>query len=182
MRYEGQNYEQEIPVPDGEFSDEALAQILERYHELHEEFYGYRFDGVPIEMVRLLVTRAGRRAASCRLSAQQTRRGGRARDEPRRRGPLPGDRLPVHAGRRPRRARTRGRRSPGPLVVESMDTTVVVPPGWTAHSDEAASSSSRARAQRRASAAERAERGGPERRQMSPGGLAASATGWIPSC
>ena len=56
MRYEGQNYEQEIPVPDGPFDDAMLELVLERYHELHHEFYGYRLDGLPVELVRLLVT------------------------------------------------------------------------------------------------------------------------------
>jgi len=49
MRYQGQNYEQEIPVPEGPVD---LAQTVEGYNRLHEEFYGYRFDGIPIELVR----------------------------------------------------------------------------------------------------------------------------------
>jgi N-methylhydantoinase A len=35
----------------------------------------------------------------------------------------------------PRSALAGGESRPGPLIVESMDTTVVVPPGWTVSSD-----------------------------------------------
>ena len=59
MRYEGQNYEQEVPVPNGDFDDAELADCYERYHQLHESFYGYRFDAVPIEMVRIGVAVSG---------------------------------------------------------------------------------------------------------------------------
>jgi N-methylhydantoinase A len=136
MRYEGQNYEQEIPVPDGEITAEVLAGILERYHELHHEFYGYRLDGLPVELVRLTVTAtAADKHEMPALSLDV--RGQTATAEP------PGARTAdVYFGDEfqstPVVARSEfvggGSRS-GPLIVESMDTTVVVPPGWSVESD-----------------------------------------------
>ena len=55
MRYQGQNYEQEVIVPPGVIDDAALTAIYADYDRLYEEFYGYRLDGIPIELVRLTV-------------------------------------------------------------------------------------------------------------------------------
>ena len=136
MRYEGQNYEQEVPVQDGEITADVLTEILERYHELHHEFYGYRLDGLPVELVRLTVTAtAADKQEIPSLSLDV--RGQTATTEP------PGARTAdVYFGDEfqstPVVARSEfvggGSRS-GPLIVESMDTTVVVPPGWSVESD-----------------------------------------------
>jgi N-methylhydantoinase A len=136
MRYEGQNYEQEIPVPAGEVTPELVASVLDRYHELHDEFYGYRLDGLPVELVRLVVTATAADTASIpplRLDV----RGQASTVAP------PGTRtadvhfadgfVPTPVVARPQLIGA-GRRE-GPLIVESMDTTVVVPPGWTVESD-----------------------------------------------
>lgn len=137
MRYEGQNYEQEITVPDGDITPEALDAILGRYHDLHEEFYGYRLDALPVELVRLTVTvTAAEKAGIPSLSLEV--RGQAASEEP------PAARtVDVHFGdafqTTPVVARSElvgvELRS-GPLIVESMDTTVVVPPGWTVQGDD----------------------------------------------
>jgi N-methylhydantoinase A len=123
-------------LPGGPITAEVLAGILERYHELHNEFYGYRLDGLPVELVRLTVTAtaaAGHEMPPLSLDV----RGQTATSEP------PGARTAdVYFGddfhSTPVVSRSDfvggGRRS-GPLVVESMDTTVVVPPGWTVESD-----------------------------------------------
>jgi N-methylhydantoinase A len=136
MRYEGQNYEQEIPVPAEEITDQVLAEIFERYHQLHHEFYGYRLDGLPIELVRLTVTATAADAQEVPPLSLDVR-GQTAAAEP------PGARTAdvyFGDGFQPTQVVARsefvggGSRS-GPLIVESMDTTVVVPPGWTVESD-----------------------------------------------
>ena len=127
MRYQGQNYEQEVELPGGALDDAALESTLERYHRLHEEFYGYRFDGVPIEMVRLKVTASGEDTTLPDLVPL----GGEASDDERvvdvyfeQGGFQP---TPVV----PRTSLAAGRRE-GPMIVHSLDTTVVVPPNWVA--------------------------------------------------
>jgi N-methylhydantoinase A len=133
MRYEGQNYEQEVPIPEGDFTAETLIDTLERYHQLHQGFYGYRFEGVPIEMVRLLVTVLGGEPKLPPL--KHTDSSGTAEERV----------TQVHfpdTGFVDTPAVSRGDLGPGssregPLVVESMDTTVVVPPGWSVSTDPA---------------------------------------------
>jgi N-methylhydantoinase A len=136
MRYEGQNYEQEIPVPEGELDEQALGSIYHRYHDLHEEFYGYRLDGLPIELVRLTATVTAAEPAGIPELSLDTR-GGAGEVEP------PGSRtVKAYFGDGfqdtpvvPRAELVGAEPRQGPLIVESMDTTLVVPPGWTAHSD-----------------------------------------------
>jgi N-methylhydantoinase A len=138
MRYEGQNYEQEIPVPDGTLDDAMLEQVLERYHELHHEFYGYRLDGLPVELVRLLVTATAHGAGALPSLSLDVRGRTAAPEAAEERT------ADVHfadGGFRPtpvvaRSALAGTGERPGPLIVESMDTTVVVPPGWTISSDD----------------------------------------------
>jgi N-methylhydantoinase A len=136
MRYEGQNYEQEISVPEGEVTQQALEAIFERYHHLHHEFYGYRLDGLPVELVRLTVTVTAAEGAAIPDLSLETR-GGVADQEPpdaRSVEAYFGDGFettPVV----PRSELVSAGPRPGPLIVESMDTTVVVPPGWTVQSD-----------------------------------------------
>ncbi len=134
MRYEGQNYEQEIPAGDAEFSEQLLVETFERYHQLHQDFYGYRFEGVPIEMVRLLVTVVGEEPALPPLTpethADEATRARTAEVHFPQTGYVA---TPVVGRGELAPGTTKG----GPLVVESMDTTIVVPPGWSLHSDDA---------------------------------------------
>jgi N-methylhydantoinase A len=130
LRYQGQNYEQEVAVPAGELSGETLAAVYEEFARLYEAFYGYRLDGIPIELVRLQVVVTGEALtlASDVMGA----------------GPDPS--LPAAGAERPvwfpeqgfvaaavlrREALEAGATLAGPLVVEEMDSTIVVPPGWS---------------------------------------------------
>ena len=97
----------------------------------YEEFYGYRLDGIPIELVRL----HGRRGARASLPSLRLdeRRRGRRRARPSRAAtstsPATGF-VPTPVVRREELA-AGDASATGPLIVESMDSTVVVPPGWS---------------------------------------------------
>ena len=60
MRYSGQNYEHEVPVPDGALTTETLQSLFGEFHRLHEQFYGYSISGETIELIRLSATVLGR--------------------------------------------------------------------------------------------------------------------------
>ena len=55
MRYWGQNYEQDVPMPDGDVTPDLLQQTLDAFHRLHEQFYGYVIGGETIELIRFNV-------------------------------------------------------------------------------------------------------------------------------
>ena len=59
MRYWGQNYEQDVPMPPGAVTPELLERTLEAFHRLHEQFYGYSITGEVIELIRFNVTVSG---------------------------------------------------------------------------------------------------------------------------
>src|SRR3954464_12018640 len=59
MRYWGQNYEQDVPMPPGAVTPELLELTLEAFHRLHEQFYGYSITGEVIELIRFNVTVSG---------------------------------------------------------------------------------------------------------------------------
>jgi N-methylhydantoinase A len=54
-RYVGQNYEQEVQVPNDGVGD-LMQMLLERFHAQHETNYGYRLPDAPMEIVHLSAT------------------------------------------------------------------------------------------------------------------------------
>jgi N-methylhydantoinase A len=126
LRYQGQNYEQEVPVPAGAVTAETLRALLEDFARLYEGFYGYRLDGIPIELVRLSVVATGEvGTAGASIASHEG-----AAEESARNVFYPGrDYVETPVVRRS--ALSPGERREGPLVVEEMDSTIVVPPGWS---------------------------------------------------
>ena len=51
MRYSGQNYEQEIPLPPGDIDVTTLTAALDEFHDFHHRFYGYSFREEVIELM-----------------------------------------------------------------------------------------------------------------------------------
>jgi N-methylhydantoinase A len=131
LRYQGQNYETEVPVPLGDLAAEALLGVYAEFGRLYEEFYGYRLDGIPIELVRLQVVVAGETPSFDVVRSDQpptpTGTGEREVWFPER------GFLPTPIVRREQIAA--GATRDGPLVVEEMDSTIVVPPGWRLQSE-----------------------------------------------
>lgn len=63
MRYLGQNYGSDIPVPTtegGQLGREHIDMILESFHEVHRRLYGYTIPDEVIEFVNFKVTAVGR--------------------------------------------------------------------------------------------------------------------------
>ena len=127
MRYQGQNYEQEVPFPEAELDDGALRAAYERYGQFYEDFYGYRLDGIPIELVRLAVIATGETPSFPRLPGVPEPSDTEARE---RDVFFPGGGF-VSTRIVRREALAPGDELVGPAVVEFMDSTVVVPLEWT---------------------------------------------------
>lgn len=56
MRYLGQNYEEEIPIPDGKLTAESLPDLLAAFESHYEATYGYRIPAEIIELVQFNVS------------------------------------------------------------------------------------------------------------------------------
>ncbi len=59
LRYAGQNFELSIPCPALPLAAKDLDEIAGRFHAAHEQAYGFRQEGEPIEFVSLRVKLAG---------------------------------------------------------------------------------------------------------------------------
>jgi len=59
MRYLGQNYEQDITVPPGPITAASLRDVMRRFDEQHEQFYGYHIPGETMEFVHFKVSAIG---------------------------------------------------------------------------------------------------------------------------
>ena len=134
MRYVGQSYELSIPFVEGRVAD-ALETMLRDFHAEHERAYGFAAPGEPVEFVTLRLTAVGNIA------------------KPKLRG-LPAGGGDVAAARRtvrqvyfaesggfvdcPSYDRYRlpaGGVIDGPAIVEEMDSTTVIHPGFRAEVD-----------------------------------------------
>jgi 5-oxoprolinase (ATP-hydrolysing)/N-methylhydantoinase A len=127
VRYRGQNWSIPVDFPDGM----PLAELVERFEAEHERLYGTRLEpGSPVDVRALRLVALGPPASDNLFFA----------DAPlvtpgaTRRAYFDGELVdvPVRA-----RASLAGEPLPGPLLVDEYDTTIVVPPGWTAVLDEA---------------------------------------------
>ena len=134
-RYVGQGYELRIPLPEERFTPEATSRSSTA---LHEQEYGHAFRD-PIEIVNLRVTAIGKRPRIEQLPRQRDRR------RPSARRAATASFGETASSRATRRATTSASLLPvgdafeGAAVVFQRDTTMVVPPGWTAHADASGS-------------------------------------------
>ena len=132
LRYPRQAYELTVPLAPGPLTPATLERLARDFHERHRTTYGHASPDEPVQLVNVRVSAVGRlatldlgRGAAAPAPARATaarevyfRETGLARCE-------------VLA----REALAPGRGYRGPLVVESMDATVVVPPGWRLRAD-----------------------------------------------
>ena len=153
-RYTKQAYELTVPLAGGTVTRESLDAVVREFHAQHLRTYGHENPNESVQMVNVRVTATGRMPrVEFRAGAAQTRRGTDATGGSSARGgaasgtddvtdreiwfgepvrcPVIG-RLDLAAGRPGGDAHARA----GPFIVEEMDCTIVVPPGWSAVLDE----------------------------------------------
>ena len=133
LRYAGQGYEIRTPLAGPEWrplTRAGLAQVEQRFHALHQHLHGHSAPDSTVE------------AVSFRLRvrvpvAKPDPEGDNAAAEP----GAGGKRIVTFDGRTEMEAPVHGRGDigdaamPGPLIVEQIDATTIVPPGWAAHRD-----------------------------------------------
>ncbi|MBO9523483.1 MAG: hydantoinase/oxoprolinase family protein [Nocardioidaceae bacterium] len=129
MRYRGQRFELRVRVPDGELTEELMARTRERFHAEHDRTYGRAGTDDLVELVNLRV----RGWVPTSVAVEDVLN-------------LPGDADRPASTRACRfettvttpvigRADLGSESVEGPLVIEDMDATTLVPPGARAHRD-----------------------------------------------
>jgi N-methylhydantoinase A len=130
MRYLGQWRSLTVPVS----ATADLADAVARFHAEHERAYNYRRDGSPVEIYRLSVRAVGVTPKPQLKRHQLNGAGAKPRGV-----------RPVHFDSSGKALETplylrddlpAGTQLEGPAIVDQLDSTTVVPPGWRAEVDE----------------------------------------------
>jgi len=140
-RYTKQAYELTIPLAGGTVTREALDALAREFHAQHLRTYGHENPTESVQMVNVRVTATGRmprvefRAGAASAEGGTTARNGAVTE----REVWFGESVPCPVIDRHDLARNLSgddAARPGPFIVEEMDCTVVVPPGWSAVLDD----------------------------------------------
>jgi N-methylhydantoinase A len=124
MRYAGQNYELEVPLPEGDLDAAAWHGLLQAFAAAHARQYGFDLPGEPVELINLRVTAL--RPEPARDFADLSRGGGRALT----RRPVwfeaaGAQTCPIHH----RSMLAAATDLTGPAVIEETDSTTLLHPG-----------------------------------------------------
>ena len=131
VRYRRQAYELTVPIGEGEISRATLDALAESFHTRHEQTYGHANRAERVQLVNLRLTALGRLpdlVLAQRADPTQARL--RSRDVWFAESGFVA--TPVHW----RDGLVPGTCVDGPAVIEAMDSTTVVPPGWRARIDD----------------------------------------------
>ncbi|TSJ63964.1 hydantoinase/oxoprolinase family protein [Starkeya sp. 3C] len=132
MRIVGQGYEIEVPFSLSAMGPDTVDTLSEGYQEIYLRLYGRMTSGLGVEVLNWRLTASGPRPDSSvafRRAAQTTGEGKTRLAYFPETGQVE---TPVLA--RPQLAL--GTVVPGPAIFEEPDTTVIVPPNWTAQIDQ----------------------------------------------
>ena len=124
IRYLGQEWSLTVPGR----RDEPLAAIAARFHVQHERLYGHAAPAEPVEVVTARITAVGRFERTV-FGATVA---GPERDREQRDVRFAGQAARVRTDIVQRRALAARDTLAGPAIVEQLDTTTLIPPGWTA--------------------------------------------------
>ena len=131
-RYPRQSHELVVPVPPRAMDPASLKEIAETFHDRHRHTYGHDNRSEPVQIVSIRVAAIGAippltirdKVATSGADAIKGKRqvwfratGG------------------VDAVVYDRRRMPAGFNAPGPAVIESLESTILVPPGWQAKMD-----------------------------------------------
>jgi N-methylhydantoinase A len=133
MRYVGQAYELEVPIP-VPVTPARMPEILAAFHAVHERVYGYARTQQPVEFVNFRAVHTyplPRPVVTPAAQASGTLTDARVGERPAYFGGFVP--TPIYE----RTLLPRGARLAGPAIVEQTDTTTVIPPGVTALVDDA---------------------------------------------
>jgi len=131
-RYRRQSYELAVPMPAGPLDAAGLTAVAEAFHAAHRRSYGHDSRGEPVQLVSLRVAAVGT-MPPLRLSQAPAAPG---TDPAKGRRPLWFAGARHHAVVLDRRRLPSGATVTGPAVIESLESTMLVAPGWRGRSDD----------------------------------------------
>ena len=134
-RYERQSYELAVAVPGKVLDAAALQGVAEAFHDRHKLTYGHDNRSEPVQLVSLRVTAIGA-IPTLTISTSPAAPGDAANAIKAQRQVWFRGIGATQATIYDRRHMPAGLLAPGPAVIESLESTILVPPAWTARMDE----------------------------------------------
>ena len=128
-RYSRQSFELVVPVPPRPVDDAALAEIAAAFHDRHRYTYGHDNRGEPVQIVSVRLAAIG---ATPPLLIRDQVAAGQTGAVKSKRQVWFRETGTVEAAIYDRRRMPAGFAAPGPVVIESLESTILVPPGWQA--------------------------------------------------
>ena len=134
LRYHGQSFDLRVSMPEGRLDAESLRAAADRFHERHERRYGHASPNEPVELVTVRLRARGVVDPPTLSVAEGTGTDAEATPRTTRPATFGGEtgETPVYD----RETLEPGAEFDGPAVVESVESTAVVPPGADAHVDD----------------------------------------------
>ena len=130
-RYARQSYEISVPVPDGPITDAIVQELAEAFHDRHRQTYGHDNRAEPVQIVNVRVAAVGAIPAL------------KMRQEPGAGDPVKSNRQVWFRGAGEvatpildRALMPAGFALNGPAIIESLESTILVPPNWSAQMDD----------------------------------------------
>jgi N-methylhydantoinase A len=131
VRYRRQAYELTVPIADGEITRGTLDELAAAFHARHEQTYGHANRSENVQLVNLRLTALGR-LPDLVLAQRADPASARVRSRDVWFAATGVTATEVHW----RNGLAADTRLKGPAIIEAMDSTIVVPPGWQARIDE----------------------------------------------
>lgn len=132
LRYRGQSHELRVVLPDGSFDEHMIKRTRQLFEEMHMRAYGYIADDDPIELINVRLTAIGH-LPQFDLRKLEAGDGDIARAQKTSRPLwLPDASEFVQTPVYDRYRLNAGDVIPGPALIEEMDSTTVVLPGYRA--------------------------------------------------
>jgi len=125
IRYFGQEYSLPVPVD----REETLSRAVDRFHERHEQTFGHASPGVLTEVVAVRLLATGTRALEQPAPELPAAPGFPIDNRPVLFSPAEGR---IETAIYSRDSLASGQVVDGPAIIEQLDTTTVVPPGFSA--------------------------------------------------
>ena len=131
VRYRRQAYELTVPIADGAITHATLDDLAAAFHARHEQTYGHANRAERVQLVNLRLTALGR-LPDLVLAQRPDAASARTRSRDVWFAETGFSWTPVHW----RDGLVSGTKIAGAAIIEAMDSTTVVPPGWQARIDE----------------------------------------------
>jgi len=135
MRYPLQNYEINVPLPAGKVDAAWLKRACEAFHAAHERLYSYCDREEAVQLVNLRVAAVGRTDRPKPRALERGGAGAQAALKARRKVHFQSSGRFVDCPIYERDRLRAGNRIAGPAVIEQADSTIVVPPSFSASVD-----------------------------------------------